>query len=694
MRPEILFSLFSELSELKGVGPKLYEHFERLCGGRVLDLVWHFPAGVMDRSWRPEVKDLVPGRVATLLLEVGKHAKPPRRGLPYRIECFDETGQLTLVFFHGQGKYLKAQLPEGGKRLISGKVEVYGDGFQMIHPDYILKPDEADQLPAIEPLYRLTQGLTQRVVLKTEKQALTKVPDLPEWLMKDVVGRQMWPKWKEAVLEAHAPVSVADVDLNAPARKRLAYDELLANQLTLHLVRLANRKGKGRAIKPDLENRGKILKLLPFSLTNDQNVALQEIEHDMAQGTAMLRLMQGDVGSGKTIVAFLAMLDAVGAGAQAALLAPTEILAIQHYNSLKNLAQKAGVKMSLLTGRHKGKKRIEILDGLAKGEVQILVGTHALFQEDVGYHDLGLVVVDEQHRFGVFQRLALARKGKIRPDILVMTATPIPRTLALTVYGDMDVTRIEEKPPGRKPVDTRVISLERLEDVETAIARALNKGERVFWVTPLVEEGEVLKLTAAEDRYKQLKEQFGDWVGLVHGRMKGPAKDKVMESFVNGEIKILVATTVIEVGVDVPDATVMVIENAEHFGLAQLHQLRGRVGRGEKNSYCLLLTGKKVSSTAKRRLAIMKETEDGFLIAEEDLKLRGAGEFLGTRQSGLPEFRVADIEAHGDLLEMARDDARLVLDKDPSLKSARGKNLRTLLYLFERDAAVNYLRSG
>jgi len=694
MRPTILNPLFAELSSMKGIGPKLFEHFERLAGKRKIDLLWHFPNAVVDRSWTPKISELEAGRIATVKVTVDKHQSPPRKGLPYRVYCSDETGKLALVFFHGRGRYLKDQLPVGGERLISGKAEVFEKSFQMVHPDYIVRPGEEEKLPTVEALYPLTYGLTQKVVYRAVREALRDLPDLPEWQDGPLLARHLWPAWGQALFDAHNPALAGDPSPNSPARRRLGYDELLANQLTLKLVRLANLRSKGRVINPALEMRDKILKSLHFTLTKDQFRSLSEIEGDMSSGTAMLRLLQGDVGSGKTIVAFLAMADACAAGAQAALLAPTEILTRQHFATLKTLAEKAGLTIDILTGRDKGRGRAEKLEKLHTGETQILVGTHALFQEDVGYHDLGLVVVDEQHRFGVFQRLALARKGKVRPDMLVMTATPIPRTLALTVYGDMDVSRIQEKPPGRLRIETRVLAEAKLAEVETALKRALAKGERAYWVCPLVEEGEVLKLSAAEERYEHLKQSFGEDVGMVHGRMKAAEKDRVMEKFVSGEIKILVATTVIEVGVDVAEATIMIIENAERFGLAQLHQLRGRVGRGERASYCLLLSGKKLTQTAKARLKIMRESDDGFLIAEEDLRLRGAGEFLGVRQSGLPEFRVADLEAHGDLLQTARDDARLILEKDPRLETPRGKNLRILLYLFERDAAVNYLRSG
>ena len=474
----------------------------------------------------------------------------------------------------------------------------------------------------------------------------------------------------------------------------MAYDELLANQLALALVRERARRGKGRVLTGDGGLVAKVREALPYTLTGDQETALSEIVADMAADHAMLRLVQGDVGSGKTVVALMAMLTAVEAGTQAALLAPTEILARQHHEAIAPLAQAAGVEVALLTGRMKGKTRAALLERLAAGDIHILIGTHALIQEDVAYRDLGLAVVDEQHRFGVYQRLALAQKGAAGVDVLVMTATPIPRTLTLTAYGDMDVSRIVEKPPGRKPVDTRVVALDRLADVVDGIARVLGQGARVYWVCPLVEESEAVDLAAVEDRHAQLKQRFGDTAGLVHGRMKGPEKDAVMADFAAGRVQLLVATTVIEVGVDVPEATVMVVEHADRFGLAQLHQLRGRVGRGDKPSSCLLLRSPAAGEAARARLNIMRETDDGFRIAEEDLRLRGAGELLGTRQSGLPEFHIADLAVHADLLAIARDDAALIVQTDPELTTDRGHRLRPLLYLFERDAAVKYLKSG
>ncbi len=563
----------------------------------------------------------------------------------------------------------------------------------MTHPDHVGTVSELDELKSVEPVYPLTSGLTLKTLGKAMAAALGQAPDLEEWIDPQLLERRGWPAWLDALGLAHAPGGEEALDTSAPARARLAYDELLANQLTLALVRRNMKSVRGRAIAGDGRLRRKVADALPFELTQSQQTAMAEIGADMAEGVRMLRLLQGDVGSGKTVVALLAMLNAVESGAQAVLMAPTEILARQHLATTEPLAAAAGVEVRLLTGREKGKTRQAALDAIANGEAGLVVGTHALFQDDVVYRDLALSVIDEQHRFGVHQRLTLTAKGRTM-DVLVMTATPIPRTLMLTAYGDMDVSRLTEKPAGRLPVDTRILPADRLGEVTAALKRSIASGARVYWVCPLVEESESLDVAAAEDRFAELERAFGERVGLVHGRMKGKDKDAAMAAFAGGEVDVLVATTVIEVGVDVPQATVMVVEHAERFGLAQLHQLRGRIGRGERPSTCLLVYAPPLTETARARLRVMRETDDGFRIAEEDLRLRGAGELLGTRQSGLPAFRLADLEGHAELMEIARDDAALVLERDPDLSSERGRAVRTLLYLFERDAAVRNLRSG
>jgi len=693
VRPEILYPLFAEVTTLPGVGPRMAKLYCSLAGSRVLDLCWHLPSGIVDRRYAPKLANATAGRVATLTVRITAHEPPDIRGRPYRIHCSDDTGLLELVFFHAKGDYLRRVLPEGEERVVSGKLEVFQGRLQMTHPDQIGRLAELAAIKRVEPVYPLTAGLGQNPVTKAVRAALAQARELPNWLDPAHKARENWPDWLAALKSAHAPADAGDLSPLTPARRRLAYDELLANQLALALVRARQLQIRGRAFQGDGRLRAKAVAALPFSLTGSQEKAVAEILADMAEPLRMLRLLQGDVGSGKTLVAFLAMLNAVEAGAQAALMAPTEILARQHFKTLEPLAEATGVTLEILTGRDKGKGRTEKLARLADGETQLLVGTHALFQKDIAFQNLGLAVVDEQHRFGVHQRLGLGAKGQA-VDMLVMTATPIPRTLMLTAYGDMENSRLTEKPAGRQPVDTRTLPLERLEEVEQAVGRALGGGNKVYWVCPLVSESENVDLAAAEARFADLQSRYGARVALVHGRMKAADKDTAMAAFAEGDVDLLVATTVIEVGVDVPAASVMVIEHAERFGLAQLHQLRGRIGRGRRQATCLLLYQAPLGETARARLEILRESDDGFRIAEEDLRLRGAGEILGTRQAGFPTFRLADLAVHGDLLAAARDDTKLILSKDADLTGPRGQALRVLLYLFERDAAVRLLRSG
>jgi ATP-dependent DNA helicase RecG len=698
LRPDVLNPLFVKTTALKGIGPRLAKLVEKLVGDKIVDLLWHLPSGLVDRRFSPKVGDAPPNEVVTLTVEVLAHSPPPpgNRRVPYRVTCGDETGRIVLVFFHGHSDYLEDALPIGETRVVSGKVELFDGRRQMTHPDHIVEVKDIASVQRVEPVYPLTAGLSGKVLDKAIKAALERAPNLSDWLDPAFKAQRQWPDWHGALVAAHNPTSEAELSPLTPFRARLAYDEFLSNQLALSLVRLKARKRRGRELKGDGRLRAKVAAALPYKLTGAQTRTLAEIEADMASENRMLRLLQGDVGSGKTLVALMSMLIAAEAGAQAAMMAPTELLAHQHYENLEPLAALAGVRLEILTGRVKGAVRADIMEGLANGAIQLVVGTHALVQKDVAFHDLAFAVIDEQHRFGVDQRLELAEKGR-GTDMLVMTATPIPRTLALTVYGDMDVSKLDEKPPGRKPVDTRTVSLDRLHETIAAIGRAVAKGAKVYWVCPLIEESEVTDLAAAEDRYAMMKAQFGNAVTLIHGRMKPAERDVVMEAFASnddGGPKILVATTVIEVGVDVPDATIMVIEHAERFGLSQLHQLRGRVGRGGKDGTCLLLFAEPLGETAKSRLSIMRQTEDGFLIAEEDMRLRGAGEMLGTRQSGMPEFRIGDVQVHADLVAIARDDAQLIISRDAELKTPRGEALRTLLYLFEQDEAIKTLRSG
>ena len=693
MRPQILFPLFAPVTALPGIGPRLAKLMEKVAGDKVVSLCWHLPTGLVDRRLCATMAEAPTDRVVTLTVTVDGHVKPHNPRQPYKVRCRDLSGFLHLVFFNAHTDYLTKALPVGEMRVVSGRLERFGSELQITHPDYIVPVDQAESIPPIEAIYPMTAGLTPKLLGKAVREAVARAPDLAEWIDPHYLRRQAWPGWQPALQAAHAPSDEADLTPTTAPRQRLAFDELLANQLALALVRVHQRRLPGRSVKGNGKLAAKVLAALPFKLTGSQEGAIAEIKADMASESRMLRLLQGDVGSGKTVVALLAMLTAVEAGSQAALLAPTEILARQHYATIEPLLAAAGVRGAILTGRDKAAAREAVLSGLASGEIPIAVGTHALVQEDVTFNDLALAVVDEQHRFGVHQRLSLAAKGRAA-DMLVMTATPIPRTLMMTAYGDLDVSRLIDKPAGRQPIDTRALPLERFDEVIAGLRRAVGAGARAYWVCPLVDESEVVDLAAAEQRYAELAEIFPSKVGLVHGRMKGAARDDVMAEFAAGKLQVLVATTVIEVGVDIPAASVMIIEHAERFGLAQLHQLRGRVGRGSERSSCLLLYQAPLGETAKARLSILRETDDGFRIAEEDLRLRGAGELLGTRQSGLPEFRLADIVLHGELLAAARDDARMIVERDPDLATPRGVALRTLLYLFEQDAAVRTTRAG
>jgi ATP-dependent DNA helicase RecG len=686
MRPEILNPLFAEVEALKGIGPQVAKLLAKLGLTRAVDLLYHLPTGAIERVRAPAASGALLGRNVILQLTPFELRETRSGRGPMRVFAADGEGNtVSLIYFNNPG-WAKKQLPMAQTKTVAGKLEAYGEEWQIIHPE-VLPPGAEAELPLREPVYPLTEGIANKRMRELTATAIERAPELPEWIEPSLAAREGWREWRAALAEAHREPGAAD------ARRRLAYDEIFANQLALMLLRQSSRAKRTAPLAGDGRLSARLD--IPYQLTDAQRRVIEEIRGDMAQPVPMLRLLQGDVGSGKTLVAVMAMLLAVESGAQAAFLAPTEILARQHHATLLGLMDSIGVRVAILTGREKGRARESVLMGLADGSVDVLVGTHAIFQEKVAYQALGLAVIDEQHRFGVSQRLLLASKAERPPHLLVMTATPIPRTLTLTQYGEMDVSRIDEMPPGRTPVETLVISEEKLGDVVDGLGRHIDGGGQAYWVCPLVEESEKSDAAAAEERSRLLKLRFGEArVGLVHGRMKGPEKDAVMARFAGGDLAVLVATTVIEVGVDVANATLMVVEGAERFGLAQLHQLRGRVGRGEGLSRCLLIRGAQLSETGRRRLALMRETNDGFRIAEEDLRLRGPGEILGVRQSGEVGFRVASAEDVEQLAQVAQDDAQLLLERDGGLKGERGQAARTCLYLFERDQAVGLIRGG
>lgn len=697
MRPALLDPLFAPLTTLKGIGPKMERPFVRLLERetpRVIDLLFHMPSGFVDRRARPAIAQALPETDVTLEVRVDGHqSPPPGRRAPHRTFVSDATGDLVVVHFNMEPSFIERMLPVGATRWLCGKISLYDGMRQMTHPDRVLDAAGLARLAPIEPVYPLVEGLGGGQVRRAMEAALTKVPDLPEAVPAGLLAAEGWPDFKAALHRLHRPADLADVQPTGAPWGRLAFQELLAHQLTLGLVRAQQVEAGGRPSLGDGRLVAAVRAALPFSLTGAQEEAVRAIRADIASEKRMLRLLQGDVGSGKTVVALIAAACVIEAGRQAALMAPTEVLARQHYETIAPLAAAAGLKAAILTGREKGRARLAILDDLAAGRTGLIVGTHALIQPDVAFSDLALAIVDEQHRFGVEQRLALSRKGE-SADMLLMTATPIPRTLVLTLFGDMASSELREKPPGRQPVDTRAISLERLAEVTDAVGRALQEGAQAYWICPLVDESDVSDLAAATERHAALKARFGAKVDLVHGRMSGTEKDAAMARFSSGESRILVATTVVEVGVNVPNATLMVIEHAERFGLAQLHQLRGRVGRGDKPSTCLLLYRGPLGEIAKARLSTLRASEDGFAIAEEDLRLRGEGDVLGTRQSGFPGFDLARLEFHAPLVATAREAAARILSDDPHLSAPGSEALRTLLYLHGRDAAMRLLTAG
>lgn len=699
-RPEILNPLFTPVTSLSGVGPRQDKLLRYLLGRsetpRLVDLLLHLPSNVIDRRARPKIRDAVPGTVATLEVTIDRHrpSPPGRSRTPHLVYASDDTGDVLLTYFRGKRDYIEKLLPVGEKRYVSGTVQMFDGTLQMVHPDRVVDEEGLAKLSGIEPVYPLTEGLALGSLRRAMALALERLPTLPEWISPEVMRRCNFPPLAEALQRVHVPVELTDILPDRPFWSRLAFDELLAGQLALALVRAQLRRPAGARHAGDGHLRSKVIDALPYALTSSQRDAAAAIAHDLQQPVRMLRLLQGDVGSGKTVVALLAAAAVAEAGKQAALMAPTEILARQHIKTIAPLAARAGLRVAILTGREKGKERRDILAQLAGGELDLLVGTHALIQGDVIYKSLALAIVDEQHRFGVRERLALTSKGDA-VDVLVLSATPIPRTLVLTYFGDMDISELREKPAGRQPIDTRAVPSHRLNEVVDAVGRAVKAGKLVYWICPLVEESEAVEnLTDATTRFESLQKRFGDQVGLVHGQMKGTEKDRVMAQFATAEIRVLVATTVVEVGVDVPAATIMVIENAERFGLAQLHQLRGRIGRGSEASTCLLLYREPLGEMSAARLRVIRETTDGFRIAEEDLRLRGEGEVLGTRQSGLPGYRIARPEVHAQLIAQARDEALKIMQNNPKLAGASGEALRCLLYLYERDEAIPLIGAG
>ena len=692
-RPERFFPLFSSISNLSGVGPRATLALKKLGVERVRDLLFLLPVGGIKRRKVFDLVSISLPEIITVEILVKSYQQTKKPG-PIRVLTSIRKSDLDLVFFNARLDWIKTVLPKNEKRVISGKLENFQSGMQMVHPDYIVSSSESGKIPDFEPNYPLTKGVSKKFLIKIMLQAIDKNISFQEWINESIVQKFQWPRFKTSILMVHNPKCIKETLFDYPARERLAFDELFAHQMSLALARLHFRRIRGVSILGSGVLTKKLYDSLPFSLTASQEKAVNEIRQDLSSELRMNRLLQGDVGSGKTIVAFISMLTVVEFGAQAALLAPTEILAKQHYKVISELSEKININVILLSGRDSGLKKRSKLAQIQDGLAQIIIGTHALFQENVIYKKLAFAVIDEQHRFGVHQRLNLARKG-INIDVLSMSATPIPRSLSLTFYGDMDMSILDEKPKDRKPVKTAVMPASKLELIFDRLEMSLDDDRRVFWVCPLIDESEVLQVTSAELRLEIIEKRFPQKkIGLVHGQMSSNDRDKVMRKFIKGEINLLVSTTVIEVGLDVPAASIMIVEGAERFGLAQLHQLRGRVGRGSEQSSCILIYSGRLGKNSKARLEILRDTDDGFKIAEADLRIRGAGDVLSIQQSGVPKFMVADLQSHSHLLEIARKDSQLLLASDPGLTTPRGVAVRDLLYLMDLQSSLAFIQVG
>ena len=684
MKRELFDFLNTDLQFIKGVGPVLASRFNDVLGGRrVLDFMLHTPAYIRARGITENVASALPGDVITIPLLIKSHKQGGTfRGhrRPTQIICADKMGNTVVLQFFNVNflDYWLKKLPIGAWRMVSGKLERGGTRPTINHPDFIEEMQNANKIPSIQAIYPSGEGLTQKTFSNVRDQIFNLLPDK---IADETDGNVV--EFFDALRHVHYPETADDLYPNSTYMVKLAYWELLAHQSAIVISRRNRADVRNRRIvrpkKYDLMD--KFYSILPFDMTGAQTRTLREIFDDMARDVPMMRLVQGDVGSGKTIVALAAAVKMAESGAQTALLAPTDTLAQQHYAKIKPMCDKLGLVCDILTGRDKGASRREKLISLRSGRTKIVVGTHALFSDDVEYRDLGLVIVDEQHRFGVSQREALRAKGA-NPDLLALSATPIPRTLSMTIYGDMDVSIINEKPAGRLPIITTKLPIARVNELVSRLKLQIDSGAKVFWVCPLVDDSELSDLTAVNARYDELK-KFFPHAGLVHGQMDKKHRDAVMAKFAddNSDMKILVATTVIEVGIDVPRATIIVIENAERFGLAALHQLRGRVGRGNLQSYCILLYGRNITTEGMRRLDVLTETDDGFAIAEQDLIMRGTGELLGTRQSGWINYHFVDYVRHRDLFKLAASAARDMVGVDAWT--------RDLMFIFDRGVTIS-----
>ena len=683
-------SFFDSIENIKGIGPKTSKLFEKLCGDRVIDLLLTIPRIYKKRKYIQNISDEYFKQEIALIVNVVKHLPQFNPKMPYKILCENNNNEIEIIFFRGYIKYLKKILPRGEKKIICGKLGKLGNKYQIIHPESISPIEELPFLHGSLSVYSLTKGLTMSVYRKSVRKALEKLIEISEWINKDILKKNNWRSWKQTVELVHKPKELNNKKIKK-LRERLAFDEALSHYIKLLVTKEKIKKNICHEIEVDKEIKNKIISKIPFKLTESQLKVIKEIENDIKKKNPMLRLLQGDVGSGKTIVALITLANVLKKNIQAAIMVPTEILAIQHYNYFSDLFKDTKVKIVLLTSKINSKEKESVKKEIEDGEAKIIIGTHAIFQKSINFKKLGYIIIDEQHRFGVHQKFQLSAKG-CNPHILVMTATPIPRTLALTMYGNMSISKITEMPANRKKIETITMPSGKISKIIKSLKDIVNKNLNAFWICPLIDESEKLDLTAATKRFEKLKKYFGNYVGIIHGKMSIEEKKETINKFKSKEILVLVSTTIIEVGIDVPDATFMIIEESNRFGLSQLHQLRGRIGRSDKKSTCVLVYKEKnLNEYSKKRLNTIKNNNDGFKIAEEDLKLRGFGEILGIRQSGYQLFKILDPLTDIKIMEDALDEAKKTFEKRNSIKKSDKETINLFLKIYNQSSSLKYI---
>ena len=680
---------FNPVSKVKGIGPKIKKLFNEKKIDTNIDLIFNFPYGLIDRTHCPKLNNLEIGKISTIFVKVRKHNFPRIRRLPNTVQCFDETGEINIVFFNSRENYIKEILPINSEVIISGKVNFYKNKYQITNPDYVTSINNEEKVTKIMPTYASLKGISNKTINKIYENIIKEIPDVPEWHRDHIIKNNKWFSFKDSLIQLHNPKKIEDLDKNSLTYERISFDEIFSNLLIFAQIKkkIATIYKKPKLFSSD--QKLKLIKNLSFTLTKDQETIIKEIDDSLKSDKKMIRLLQGDVGSGKTIISIITGLNVVAAGYQVALMCPTEILATQHLNLIRSLTKGQDINVEILSSGINKKRQIEIKKELVEGKINFLIGTHSLFQETVSFSNLGLIIIDEQHKFGVRQRINLSDKGGVNCDVLLMSATPIPRTLILSTYGDMDISTLKEKPFKKTTIVTNIIPEKKIPDLINLIKKKIESEQQIYWICPLIEESTKVNLTPVLERFKYITKFFPENVAVMHGNLKNDEKNIVMKSFLEKKFSILISTTVVEVGVDNPNANTIIIENSERFGLAQLHQLRGRVGRGIENGECILVYSKSISENGKKRLKILKESNDGFYISEQDLKLRGFGDIIGYKQSGQKDFIVADPMFHSHLFELAKQETDFYTQANLPIEK-----FNVLLKFFKKDKILNIIDSG